>query len=263
MHLRAKGDLSLRRELAPLLQAHAPFERVPEAVRSRLGLADPATLADVAVPAGSDSGHQFTNGWFQGAAKSVWDDLVPQIDPTRILEIGSFEGASSCYLIDTLATRKDIEIHCIDTWEGGVENAADGWSPANMSDVEQRFLDNIRLSVDRAPHKVDVHLHKGRSDLALCKLLAEGRQGYFDFIYVDGSHQAPDVLCDAVLAFRLLRENGVIAFDDYLWKEPLPYGVDPIRCPKPAIDAFTNLYCRKISIISAPLYQLYVRKLCE
>jgi predicted O-methyltransferase YrrM len=64
------------------------------------------------------------------------------------------------------------------------------------------------------------------------KLIAEGRQGYFDFIYVDGSHQAPDVLCDALLSFRLLKNNGVIAFDDYLWQEQLPYGTDPIRCPK-------------------------------
>jgi hypothetical protein len=73
-------------------------------------------------------------------------------------------------------------------------------------------------------------------------LVAAGKQGYFDFIYVDGSHQAPDVLADAFLSFRLLRENGVIAFDDYLWQEALPDGIDSIRCPKLAIDAFTNIH---------------------
>lgn len=102
--------------------------------------------------------------------------------------------------------------------------------------------------------------HKGSSDIELAKLLADGKQGYFDFIYVDGSHQAPDVLCDAILSFRLLKTNGVIAFDDYLWAETLPTGVDPIRCPKPAIDAFTNIYCRKLRILTAPLYQLYIQK---
>ena len=45
-------------------------------------------------------------------------------------------------------------------------------------------------------------------------LLAEGRQGSFDFIYVDASHRAPDVLLDAVLAFQLLRIGGLIIFDD-------------------------------------------------
>jgi predicted O-methyltransferase YrrM len=97
----------------------------------------------------------------------------------------------------------------------------------------------------------------------LAKLLASGKEGFFDFIYVDGSHQAPDVLCDAVMSFRLLRPGGIIAFDDYLWQEPLPYGADPIRSPKIAIDAFTNIYCRKITVLSMHLYQLYVRKLSD
>jgi hypothetical protein len=97
----------------------------------------------------------------------------------------------------------------------------------------------------------------------LARLLTEGKAGYFDFSYVDGSHQAPDVICDAILAFKLLRVGGVMAFDDYLWAENLPTGIDPIRCPKPAIDAFTNLYCRKVRILQAPLYQLYMQKVAD
>jgi len=132
-----------------------------------------------------------------------------------------------------------------------------------MSAVEQRFLHNTSLSLSKARNKCELISHKGYSDKELAKLLASGRDNYFDFIYVDGSHQAADVLCDAILSFRLLKTNGVIAFDDYLWAEPLPYGVDPVRCPKPAIDAFTNIYCRKVRIISAPLYQIYVQKVSD
>jgi hypothetical protein len=50
-------------------------------------------------------------------------------------------------------------------------------------------------------------------------------------------------------------------FDDYLWQEPLAGGVDPIRCPKVAIDAFVNIYCRKLRMISAPICQLYMQKM--
>ncbi|MDQ0041819.1 hypothetical protein [Variovorax boronicumulans] len=39
---------------------------------------------------------QFTNDWF-GVVKGVWEELVPQIQPQRMLEIGSYEGASACY----------------------------------------------------------------------------------------------------------------------------------------------------------------------
>ncbi len=73
----------------------------------------------------------------------------------------------------------------------------------------------------------------------------------------------PTSLADAVLAFKLLKVGGHLVFDDYVWAEELPYGQDPIRCPKPAIDAFTTLYCRKLKILEAPLYQLYVRKTAD
>ena len=207
--------------------------------------------------------YEFTNNWFVGAAKGVWDALIPQINPGRILEIGSYEGASACYLIEKLASLKEIEIHCVDTWEGGVEHKEGGGAEVNMSDVERRFHHNIGLALSKVDNPVRLTLHKECSDVALSKMISEGKQGYFDFIYVDGSHQSPDVLCDALLGFRLLRNGGVIAFDDYLWQEQLISGVDPVRCPKMAIDAFTNIYCRKIRVISAPLYQLYVQKVSD
>jgi hypothetical protein len=68
-------------------------------------------------------------------------------------------------------------------------------------------------------------------------------------------------LLDAVLGFELLRAQRIIVFDDYLWQEPLAVGVDPIRCPKVAIDACVNIYCRKPKMISAPLCQLYMQKM--
>jgi len=207
-----------------------------------------------------NTAYNFTNNWFETTSKTVWDAFLPKIDPTRILEIGSYEGASACYLIDKLAAFKEIEIHCIDTWEGGVEHSR---AKIEMSDVEKRFHQNIKTAIDNVDNNVDLIVHKGLSDFSLAKLISEGKSQYFDFIYVDGSHQAPDVLCDAILSFRLLKDNGIMVFDDYLWQERLPYGTDPIRCPKPAIDAFTNIYCRKLRVIKAPLSQLFVKKISD
>lgn len=206
---------------------------------------------------------QFTNNWFDANAKAVWDQLIPQLKPSRILEIGSYEGASACYLIKTLGSAQKLEVHCIDTWQGGVEHQKGAQHQADMTAVEARFKHNIALAQQGSGIKPTVHVIKGMSDVEMSRLLADGKRNYFDFIYIDGSHQAPDVLCDAVLSFRLLKVGGLIAFDDYLWFENLPYGVDPIRCPKPAIDAFVNLYCRKVRILSAPLSQLYVQKIAD
>jgi predicted O-methyltransferase YrrM len=206
------------------------------------------------------SPYRFTNSWFDNTARGVWDGLIPQIKPVRILEVGSFEGASTCYLIEKLGAEQALEIHCVDSWEGGVEHVEGG---VDMGSVEDRFTHNIGIAKTRAHKPVNVVVHKSYSDIGLSRLLAEGQANSFDFIYIDGSHQAPDVLCDAVLGFRLLKVGGVMAFDDYLWAENLPYGKDPLRCPKAAIDAFTNLYFRKLNILSAPLYQLYIQKMAE
>jgi cephalosporin hydroxylase len=203
----------------------------------------------------------FTNGWFEKTARRAWDQLLPQIKPRRVLEVGSYEGASACYLVARLAAEAPLELHCVDTWEGGIEHQPGASAAADMNAVEGRFHYNIQIAIEAAPHPVDLVVHKGRSDDTLARLLADGRRGAFDFIYIDGSHQAPDVLTDAVLAFPLLRVGGVMAFDDYLWAENLPYGRDPLRCPKPAIDAFLNLNFRRLAVISAPNDQLYARKL--
>jgi predicted O-methyltransferase YrrM len=119
------------------------------------------------------------------------------------------------------------------------------------------------MALNNAAHPVSLNVHKGLSVDCLAQLLIEGKRNYFDFIYIDGSHQAPDVLCDAVLSFKLLKVSGVIAFDDYLWHEKLPSGKDLLRCPKPAIDAFVNINFKNVHVIQAPLYQLYIRKISD
>jgi predicted O-methyltransferase YrrM len=60
-----------------------------------------------------------------------------------------------------------------------------------------------------------IALIRGLSADVLPELMVEGRR--FDFIYIDGSHVAPDVLLDAAMSFALLKPGGILAFDDYDW----------------------------------------------
>ena len=123
-----------------------------------------------------------------------------------------------------------------------------------MEEVEKRFDNNVKIAMNESSNSIKFTKLKGNSDINLSKLLLDKKINYFDFIYVDGSHQAPDVIFDAVMSFKLLRKNGIIAFDDYLWFEKnLPHGKDLNRCPKPAIDAFTSIFYNKVTIIQAPL----------
>jgi predicted O-methyltransferase YrrM len=102
---------------------------------------------------------------------------------------------------------------------------------------------------------------KGQSSGALTNLIA-AKSEPFDLVYVDGSHIAPDVLADAVLAFQLLRVGGLMIFDDYIWSMDPDGRQDSLRMPKPAIDVFINIFQRKLKVMTGlPLYQLYLTKL--
>lgn len=195
----------------------------------------------------------FTNNWFEVTAKSIWDDLIPKLKPTKILEIGSYEGASTCYLIANCASVAPIEIHCIDTWEGGVELSKAG---TDMKEVERRFQSNMTIARNRVHHKVELVIHRGPSNIHLANLLSNNFQNYFDLIYIDGSHQAPDVIADAVMSFPLLRIGGTMIFDDYLFRSR----GDLLDSPKPAVDAFLSLYFRKMMLLDSKNSQVVARK---
>ncbi len=136
--------------------------------------------------------------------------------PNKILEIGSWQGGSAM----TFATLfPDAHITCIDTWQG-----SDALDMSN--DPEQLFDFNTAAFTKR--------LRKIKSDslLALPTLIKTREE--FDLIYVDGSHYDENVIIDSILSWRLLKTNGVMIWDDYLWKYS-PYGNN---VAKPAIDWF-------------------------
>lgn len=199
--------------------------------------------------------YQFTNSWFQ-SHQTTWSALVAEIKPQKILEIGSYEGQSTCWLIDEISKSRELTLHCVDTWQGGVEHQAQA---IDMRAVEQRFRENITQAVTTAKHRPQIHIHKGASHRKLAALI-EDHAETFDLVYVDGSHQALDVLGDAVLSYHLTRPWGVIVFDDYLW-QPRDWQGDPRSLPKPAIDAWINQALDRVKIIPATLGQLLVQKL--
>ena len=205
--------------------------------------------------------YEFTVDWFSRFAP-VWRELIRRHNPSRFLEIGSYEGRSACFLVDEVAALRPIEVYSIDTWGGGV-----GHGDTVMSEVEQRYDRNIQIARSRSKHPATVYKHKAHSADALTDLLARGNKEIFDLIYIDGSHQAPDVLTDCVLAFRLLKVGGVMICDDYLWivdaegNNANVGGEEFYNLPKPAIDAFMNIFQRKMRVMHQfPLYQLYALK---
>jgi len=182
--------------------------------------------------------YQFTEDWFHWAPE-LWEQFIPLLpECKRALEIGSYEGRSAVWILENLLD-PDGSLVCIDTWLGGEEHSA-----KDMSAVETRFDHNIARFGDKVA-KV-----KDSSASALRKLDAS-----FRFIYIDGSHLAPDVLTDACLAWQLLEPGGILVFDDYCWGPPR----DILHRPKLAIDAFVNIFAEQLHIIHSG-YQLAVKR---
>lgn len=201
----------------------------------------------------------FSEDWLTpslGGLNPVLNSLKPQ----RILEIGSYQGRSACHFIETaMQQHGSLEIYCVDTWQGGQEHIG----KCDLSEAEKMFDQNMSVATARHP-TVQIHKIKDLSHDAMIQLLAQGKKGYFDFVYVDGSHEAPDVLLDALLAHKLCRVGGIIAFDDYLWSSTPMTQENHYLLVKPAIDHYVNTFQRKVHILQRlPLYQLYVQKLAD
>lgn len=70
----------------------------------------------------------FTQDWFSKNIP-VWERLFAPLKGRpnlQILEIGSFEGRSACWLLEHVLTGEGAGIDCVDTFMGSMENAAWG-----------------------------------------------------------------------------------------------------------------------------------------
>jgi predicted O-methyltransferase YrrM len=149
----------------------------------------------------------------------------------RFLEIGSFEGRSACWLLQHILTHETSSLTCVDPFEEG----------------EELFDRNIIVLGARER----VKKLKGRSAEILRALPLDS----FDVIYIDGWHTSPAVLTDAVLAWDLLKDGGLLIFDDYEWS----VSSERDASPKFAIDSFLAIFARDCRLLSSG-WQVIARK---
>jgi len=173
------------------------------------------------------------------------------------LEVGCFEGRSTIWFIENVMmaqSNESCKMVCIDTFSGDVALEMSG---RTSSEVEETFDNNIQLS-GLAKRPVQVCKRKGQSLEQL--MLLNQESWMFDFIYIDGSHEAPTVLSDSVLAFPMLKCGGVLVWDDYKWDELVD--LPEHQCPRVAIDAFMQVHKHELVVLDKG-YQLIVQKIAR
>ena len=82
----------------------------------------------------------------------------------------------------------------------------------------------------------------------------------YDFIYIDGSHKSSDTFVDAYWAHKMLKQEGIIIYDDYSWNDPTKKD-DIDHAPKLGIDVWQLMYGHEYRQLLSG-YQLGFIKTC-
>jgi predicted O-methyltransferase YrrM len=190
---------------------------------------------------------EFTSDWFSHNIPNFEQCKRILPNSTNILEIGSYEGRSTLWLLQNFENAK---VTCIDTWKGSDEVLHE-YIKNDISTEDilfKRFCKNTSEYMNR------VQIVRNTSCKALKQIALEDAR--FQLIYVDGDHHRLNCLEDLVLSIRLLEVGGVILVDDYLWgstKEEDP------NCVRGAVHIFERIYAEYIELRILNYQAAYVK----
>jgi len=176
--------------------------------------------------------YQFTQDWFTHNIP-IWQRHLQEftgIADFQVVEIGSFQGMSACWLLDNILTHPTAKITCIDLY------------------FQQHFKGNI-VKTGAADRVIEL---EGYSQDLLINLATE----YYDVAYIDGCHKPTSALQDAILSWRLVKVGGLMIFDDYEFTFP----DSPEQDTKIGIDVFLEMFGSQLEVVHKG-YQLIVKKI--
>jgi hypothetical protein len=195
------------------------------------------------------NGYTFTHDYFSSniANWTKWFDDLIVAAPIRCLEIGSWQGGSSTWLLDKVVSRRGGQLTCVDTFEGSSEH--ENLLGSLGGTLEEIFDRNIVASGHAALCRKIV----GKSQSALFDLSGEA----FDFIYIDGAHEAKYVIQDAILSWNLLSSEGFILFDDLDFRFPEA----PEQNTIDAVGSFVTWFRTELEVLHKERQMLLRRRL--
>ena len=158
----------------------------------------------------------------------------------RFLQIGAYTGDASQWLLSNILTDQSSILLDVDTWEGSDEREH---KAMDFSEVYEFYKKRME------PYS-NVRSVRNNSENFLRNNKTE-----WDFIYIDGDHTEQAVYADAIGAWPLLKAEGILAFDDYLWGND----VHPSLRPRLAIDRFLEEKQGEYILLSQD-YQVWVQK---
>ena len=178
--------------------------------------------------------------------KKISELFNSQKDESKFLEIGTYEGRTSTWLLDNIP---NCNMTLVDPDPGPYFHYNFRWW---FNSKHLRWIEKYSYEA-----------------------LVNERGNQYDLIYIDGDHNASGVLEDAILSWRLLKIGGILLFDDYLMKIDNPWfyimhaefqthkedGLT-FQHPKEAINTFLEIFKGQYELIINN-YQIGIKKKVE
>ena len=173
--------------------------------------------------------------WFKMSAVRFFEYYLKDyagMPNLNYLQIGTYTGDASLWLINSILTDPSSTLTDVDTWEGSEEEVHKEF---NWKSLEQTYDDKVS-------QYNNIIKYKGKS----LDFLQSAKSDYYDFIYIDGDHTEAGVYSDAINSWGKLKSGGILAFDDYHWQHES--GLDELR-PAPAIDRFVSEHADSLRVL--------------
>lgn len=136
--------------------------------------------------------------------------------PASVMQVSPLQGAFMSWLIGLLKVKNAIEVGTFTGYSAlCVAEALPDDGKLIACDVSEEWASMAREYWDRAgvAHKIDLQLRPAVETLDA--LIADGREGSFDFAFIDADKPNYDSYYERCL--QLLRVGGVVAVDNVLW----------------------------------------------
>jgi len=151
--------------------------------------------------------YNYTQTWFLNS--EIRKNIIKHINinnKINFLEIGCYEGLSSCFFSDIIINHNDSTLDCVDPFYKS--GSAKGITTQHVSELTKDiFLSNI----SKSKNFKKIKFYNTTSD----DFFLNNNKKY-DFIYIDGCHNIEFIKRDFINSFKVLNLNGIIWMDDYL-----------------------------------------------
>lgn len=201
-----------------------------------------------------DEKYKFNEEWFDPSIP-VWEQVFNtpyshpesiRTTPTNVLEIGAYEGRATVWMCENVLNSKSHQYNydIVDTFKGSLEESGMKNTSENFKTNPDFIYNNFIHNISFFDH-INFSIYRNFSSYQLPMLLQSNKK--YDFIYIDASHRSDDTFVDAYFAHRMLKDNGILIFDDYGWKDPNDESL--VSSPETGINMFLQYYNSNYSVL--------------